>query len=201
MGLKVLRWNKLPSKPLSMDLISNLSYTSSWICNISLDLYKLPCLWDDRLIFVISCTFCYKSAKVTLFALFPHPSSPTFGSTTLIDNFLQILGRFITLLVFVSQGSITDANNILYFTSHSFVMCILDMVYYILSKVWNYVGSFNNNNSSSITFFLHYVELRLDLVVFADFESPYDSCVLPFYHSYLEIVFAINLNPYNSSFI
>lgn len=121
-----------------MDLISNPSYTSSWTCNISLDLYKLSCLWNYILIFVFSYTFCCKSIAVTLFARFPHPFGSTSKSTTFIDNFLLILVHFIILLINVSQGSITDANNVLYLVSHSFILCILDMVYYIISRVWHF---------------------------------------------------------------
>ncbi len=69
----------------------------SWTHSISLDLYKLPCLWDDKLIYVPSCTFHCKSARITLFALFPHPSSSMCRGTMVIDNFSWILGHLIAL--------------------------------------------------------------------------------------------------------
>ncbi len=198
MGLKVPRWNRLPNKTsifgfYLQPFLYFFIYIFSWTCNISSNLYKLPCLWGDIFIFVISCTFCCKYVEVTLFALFPHLSGSTFGSTTFVDNFLQILGRFITLLIFASQGSITNANNVLYLTSHSFALRILDMVYYIISRVWNCVGSFNNNNSSSTTF-ATWSNCLCKLWV-----NIWFTCVailpLLFGNS-----FAINLNPYNNSF-
>lgn len=80
-----------------MDIISNPFYTSSWICNISSNLYNLPCLWDDKLIFVLSSTLCCKSIRATLFTLFPHPFNSTFGGIALIDSLAQILGHLIAL--------------------------------------------------------------------------------------------------------
>jgi hypothetical protein len=47
-------------------------------------------------------------------------------------------------------------------------------------------------------FLFHSIIWLLDLIVFTDFRSLFNSCLLPFYHSFLEIFFAIDLNPYNS---
>lgn len=133
---------------MSIDFTSNLSYTCSWTYNIFSNLYKLPCLQDDIFIFVFSCTFHCKSAKVSLIALYPHPSGSIFGSTALNNILLWILGCFIVLLVNVSQGSMIVVNGIMYFTSCSSIMGILNIVYCTFSRMWNYITLSNNYNST-----------------------------------------------------
>jgi hypothetical protein len=64
--LIVLKWNKLPTKPLYVDLISNPSCTSSWTHNTSSNLYKLPCPQEDRFISVFWCTQCCMFIRVTI---------------------------------------------------------------------------------------------------------------------------------------
>jgi hypothetical protein len=48
--LIVLKWNELPIRPLYVDLISNLSCTSSWMHSTPSNIYKLTCPPEDRLI-------------------------------------------------------------------------------------------------------------------------------------------------------
>ncbi len=119
-----------------MNLISNPSYyTFSWTCSISLDMHILPCLWDEKHNSILSCTLCCKSTRVTLFALFSHPFGSMSKVIVFIDNFVHILGRLIALPINVFQGSINVANNIMYLTSHSFIMGIIDIMYYIIHGV------------------------------------------------------------------
>ncbi len=87
------------TKPLFIDLISNLSCTSSWTCNIFSDTYKLSCLQDDKFIFVLPCAFCYKFVGVTQITWSSHLSSSISRSITFYDNLSQILGCFIVLLI------------------------------------------------------------------------------------------------------
>jgi hypothetical protein len=146
-----------------VNLISNLScYIFSWTC-ISLSMYKLPCLWDEKYISIIYCTLCCISTRVTLFALFSHPFGSMSRGIVFIDNFVQILGCLIALPINVFQGSIIVANNILYLTSHSFIMGILDIMYYIICGVWNYVASSHNNNPSFYYIFL-FILLNCNLI-------------------------------------
>ncbi len=42
---------------LFVDFISNLSCTSSWTCNTSLHLYKLPYFWNDKVISIFFVPF------------------------------------------------------------------------------------------------------------------------------------------------
>jgi energy-coupling factor transporter transmembrane protein EcfT len=49
--LIILKWNKLPTKPLYVDLISNPSCISSWTHSTSSNLYKLPCPQENRLVY------------------------------------------------------------------------------------------------------------------------------------------------------
>lgn len=58
----------------------------------------MPCLWVDRLIFVLSHSLHCKSVGVPLSALSPHPSSLTFEGSTLIDNLVGTLGCLVVLL-------------------------------------------------------------------------------------------------------
>ncbi len=115
-------------------------------------MYKLPCLWDEKHIYIFSSTLRGKSTRVTLFALFSHPFGSMSKGIVFIDKFIQILGCFIVLPINVFEDSVIVANNILYLTSHSFILGILDIMYYIIYGVWNYVASFHNNNFYSITF-------------------------------------------------
>lgn len=72
-----------------------------------------------------------------MMALFPHPFGSTSRGFSLIGSFIQILVHFITLPINVSWGSITTANDIMYFTSCYFVLGIFDMVYCIFPRIWN----------------------------------------------------------------
>ncbi len=94
--------------------------------NTFLDLYKLPCLWDDRFIPILSWNLCCKSTRVTLNALFPHSFGSTFGDIALNESLFRILGCFIVLLVNASRSSNTIIDGILYFTCHFYVLGILD---------------------------------------------------------------------------
>jgi hypothetical protein len=106
-----------------MDLISP---CASWyICDISSYLYKMPCLWVDRLIFVLSYSFCCKLARVTLGALSPYPFGSTSKGFAFIGNLAQTLNHLIILLMNASWSSITTINNILYLISHFSILGIL----------------------------------------------------------------------------
>ncbi len=140
------------TKPLSMDLVSIPPYVSWYICDISSDLYKMPCLWVDRLISVLSRSLHYKFVGVTLGALSPQPSGSIFGGFSFIGNLVQTLDCFIALPVNASQGSITIADNTLYRVGCSSVLGILGMIYHTLYGIWNYIASFVNGNYPSTTF-------------------------------------------------
>jgi hypothetical protein len=64
--LIVLKWNKLLTKPLYVDLISNLSCTSSWTHSTSSNLYKSTCPWEDRFIFLFRYTHYCMFIGVTI---------------------------------------------------------------------------------------------------------------------------------------
>ncbi len=89
----------------------------------------MPCLWVDRLISVLSCSF---HCRVTLGALSPHPSGSIFEGSTLIGSLAWTLDYLIALLEYVFQGSIIVADNVLYCASRSSVLGILGMIYYTL---------------------------------------------------------------------
>jgi len=164
----------------------NLSYTSSWTCSISLDLYKLPCLWDDKVIYILSCTLHCKFARVTMFALSPHPYGSMFEGTTFINSLIQILNHLITLPINVFWSSIIIVNDVLYLVSHSSILGILDMVYYIIFGMWNYAASFNSWSSSYTTFSFSFFWITIWFICLAKFESPCDSFLSPLYHFSLE---------------
>jgi hypothetical protein len=127
-----------------MDLVF-IPRTFWYVCNIFSNLYKIPCLWVDRFIFILSFSFHCRFAKVTLSALSPHPSIVTFGGFAFDGNLARTLGHLIALLMNVSRGSITIVNNILYPTSRSFVQGIFVMVNYIrnyFASLINYSYSF-----------------------------------------------------------
>jgi hypothetical protein len=63
-------------------------------------------------------------------ALFPHPFGSTSRGSTLIGSLASTLDHLIILLVNVSRGSIIVADDVLYFEGRSYVLGILDMVYY-----------------------------------------------------------------------
>ncbi len=133
---------------MSIDLTSNLSCNFSWTYNISSNLYKLPCLQNDIFIFVFSCTFPCKFAMVSWIALSPHPFGSIFGGIAFNNILLWILGYFIVLPINVSQSSIIVVDGIMYLTSHSFILCILNIIYCTFSRMWNYITLSNNYNST-----------------------------------------------------
>ncbi len=147
-------WSEIDHQvePLSMDLVSIPPYTSWYVCNVSLDLYKVPCLWVDGLIFVLSHFLHCKFVGVPLSALSPHPSNLTFKGSTLINNLARTLGCLITLLMNASRTSIITIDGILYLADHFFVLGILGMVYCTLFEIWNCTTSFANDSYLSTTF-------------------------------------------------
>jgi hypothetical protein len=60
-------------KLMSVDFIFNPFCTSWWTFKFSSDLYRKLCCWVNKFIFVFSHTFCYKFARVIIFALPPIP--------------------------------------------------------------------------------------------------------------------------------
>jgi len=68
-------------------------------------------------------------------ALFPYPFGSTSKGFAFINSLTWTLDRFITLPVNASQGSIIDADGILYLVGHSFILGIIGMVYCTFSKV------------------------------------------------------------------
>jgi hypothetical protein len=117
-------------------------------------------------------TFHYKFARVTLFALSPHPFGLTSRGFTFIDNVIQILGHFTTILTNVFQGSIIATNGVLYPISYSSDLGILDIINYIFSRMQNYTHHLQMVVIPLLHFLLHFVVLLFNPTIFANFESP-----------------------------
>lgn len=100
------------------------------------------------LLYTLLCLY----ARVTIFTSFPPPLGSMSRGSPLINSLTRILGRFITLQVNVSWGSITVIDNILYPIDCSFVLGIVDMVYCTTFGVQNYITSFTIGRSSSTTY-------------------------------------------------
>ncbi len=66
-------------------------------------------------------------------------------------------------------SSIIVANNVLYPTSYSFVVGVLDMIYYILFLECEITS---HHSTMAIFLLLHFVELQLDFVISTNFKSP-----------------------------
>lgn len=113
------------------DYLYTSMYFSRCVSNIFLNLYKLPCLWVAKFIFVLLCTVCCKYARITLITLSYHPFGLTFGGFAFIGSLAWTLNNFIALPINVSWGSITIADGVLYLTNHSYVLGILDIIYCI----------------------------------------------------------------------
>jgi hypothetical protein len=183
-----------------MDFISNPFCTSSSTHNTSLNLYKLPCLWNNILIYVFSCTLHCRSIGVTLFALSPHPSSSTFRGGALVDTLSWILGCLIVLLVNVFQGSTIIT------TSWTLQVAPLSWVFFTQYNVlFLECETTLHHLTTTIFLLLHFfknsTKLQPYLVVSIDFGSPCDSCSSPFYHCFLDFFNIIDLNPYNNYFV
>jgi len=74
--------------------------------------------------------------------------------------------------------------------------------HYLLYSFLNYEIMLPNSttiDSFLLRFILHIVEL-LDLVIFVNLGSPFNSCSSPFYYSSWKFVSAIDLNIYNNCF-
>lgn len=89
----------------------------------------MPCLWVDKLIYVLSCSL---HCRVTLGALSPHPFGSIFEGSTLIGSLAWTLDYLIALLEYAFRGSIIDVDNVLYCANRSSILGILGMIYYIL---------------------------------------------------------------------
>ncbi len=87
-------------------------------------------------------------------------------------------------------GSIIVTNNVLYPTSYSFVLGVLDMIYYILFLECEITS---HHSTMAIFFILHFVELQLDFVISTNFKSPCNPCSSLFYHSSLKLFFGYRL--------
>ncbi len=110
-------------------------WIKKWSTNLKKYLYRfvqITIFWDDILIFILSCTFCCRFVGVTLITLFLHPFGSTSKGTTLNNNLSPILGHLIALPINVYLCSITTANDVLYLVGPSFVLNILDTMYYTL---------------------------------------------------------------------
>jgi hypothetical protein len=138
-----------------MDLVS-IPYTSWCICSISLATYRLPYVYLGWQTHFYSFSFLYRSIGVTFIAPSPHPFGSTCGGFAFICSLVRRLGCLMSLIVNVSRGSIITTNDVLYLTSHSSVLGIFGVVYYIFFGVWKCPTSFANYNSSSITFFFSF---------------------------------------------
>jgi hypothetical protein len=161
-----------------------------------LDLYKIPCLWVNKFIYVFSYSFHYIYVGVTSSALFPHPFGSTFKGSTFIGNFIQTLGCLIALSMNVSWGFIIAMDNILYLASCSSVLGILGMVCCNFSRVWNCFASLANGSSPSITFLSSFCYM---VYSFMQTSSYYSIYVCHHFITHLRgIFFATYLNPYNN---
>ncbi len=132
-----------------MDLVSIPPYASWYICDIFSNLYKVPCLWVEKFIFVFSSSF---HCKITLGALSPHSSGSIFEGFTLIGSLAWTLDCLIALPMNAFQSSINSTDNVIYRASCYFVLGIIGMIYYTLYGIWNYVASLANGSSPSTTF-------------------------------------------------
>ncbi len=81
----------------------------------------------------------------------PHPSGLTSRGSMLNGSLAQILGCLIILLRNASQGSIFDADDILYLIHHSSILNIFCIVYCTLFGIWNHAVSFTNCSSTTIS--------------------------------------------------
>jgi hypothetical protein len=183
MVMSIPRWNRSPSRAsVYGSCFHNFLYFLI-LCSISSGLYKVPCLWFDRLSFVLSHSLCCRGTRVPLNVLSPHPFGSTTKGSTLIDNLIQTLNHFIVLLVNVSQGSITIVYDVLYLVSCSFVLGIFNMVYCIIFGIWNCITSLANSSCPSTTFRLHSTTWLFGLIIFTNVKLLFDLCLLPFYYS------------------
>ncbi len=117
-----------------------------------------------------------------MITLFLHPFGSTSKGTTFNNNLSPILGHLIALPINVYLCSITTANDVLYLVGPSFVLNILDTMYYTLLEYETMLFNSTTIDSFMIHFFFHLVKL-LDLIIFVNLGSPCNSCSSPFYYS------------------
>ncbi len=112
----------------------------------------MPCLWVDKLIFVISHSLHSRFAGVTLSALFPH----SFGSISKVCPHWQPC-LDIGLPHCSSSECLSKFHNCY---KQCPISCkplfCLAMIYYTLYGIWNYVASLVNGSSPSTTFFFSF---------------------------------------------
>jgi len=105
-------------KFLFVHFISNLSCTYSHTCNITSTLYKITMFSNDKIIFVLSCTFVvdYKGNHVCII-------SPSFWFNFqryyLQQHPLLVIGLPHCSTSNASQGAITIVDDVLYLVGHS----------------------------------------------------------------------------------
>ncbi len=178
-------WGEIEAqaKPLYVNLVSIPPYTFWHICNISSNLYKIPCIWVDRLIYVLSLSHHCKYVGIILSALSPYPLSSIFKGSTFNGNLVWTLGHFIALLMNASQGSITATNDILDLASRSLILGILVMVYIYIYIFWSvklYCITYKLYFFFYYIFFLHFIAWLPGLIVFANFMLLFNFCLSPF---------------------
>ncbi len=130
----------------------------------------------------------------------PHPFNSTFGGFTFIGSLTRTLVHLITLQMNAFRGSITIANGYLYLASCYSILGFLGIVYYILSRIWNYTALFTNCISFAITFFSSFCYIVTSLITSTNLGhySIYVCCHSTiFIWKIFSIFFVTNLNPYN----
>ncbi len=99
----------------------------------------------------------YRNFYISFFQLF-FPSLLNYISICpevlpLLTSSFGYCSHLIVLLLNGSQSSVTITNDIMHLIDCSFVLGIIDTIYCIFVRVWNYVVSFKICNSISFTFF------------------------------------------------